>query len=88
MMIVLRSRAERGASDAAPAAARRDRGRAVLVAILFSYAIARHVTVRSARSTTTMREMAASGDPDAPDPVPPNPRWQDEDARLLATTLR
>jgi len=60
---------------------------AVLVAILFSYAIARTVTRPLGTITTTMREMAASGDLTRRIPVPPNPRWQDEDARLLATTF-
>jgi len=60
---------------------------AVLVAILFSYGIARTVTRPLGAITTTMREMAASGDLTRRIPVPPNPRWQDEDARLLATTF-
>jgi signal transduction histidine kinase len=60
---------------------------AVLVAILFSYGIARTVTRPLGTITTTMREMAASGDLTRRIPVPPNPRWQDEDARLLATTF-
>ncbi|HYM21644.1 MAG TPA: HAMP domain-containing protein, partial [Vicinamibacterales bacterium] len=60
---------------------------AVLVAILFSYAIARTVTRPLGTITATMREMAASGDLARRIPVPPNPRWQDEDARLLATTF-
>lgn len=60
---------------------------AVLVAILFSYAIARTVTRPLGAITTTMREMASSGDLTRRIPVPPNPRWQDEDARLLATTF-
>jgi len=60
---------------------------AVLVAILFSYAIARTVTRPLGAITTTMREMAASGDLTRRIPVPANPRWHDEDARLLATTF-
>jgi signal transduction histidine kinase len=60
---------------------------AVLVAILLSYAIARTVTRPLGAITTTMREMAGSGDLTRRIPVPPNPRWQDEDARLLATTF-
>jgi signal transduction histidine kinase len=60
---------------------------AVLVAILFSYAIARTVTRPLGAITTTMREMTASGDLARRIPVPPNPSWQDEDARLLATTF-
>ena len=60
---------------------------AVFVAILLSYAIARTVTRPLGTITTTMREMAASGDLTRRIPLPPNPRWQDEDARLLATTF-
>jgi signal transduction histidine kinase len=60
---------------------------AVLAAILLSYAIARTVTRPLGTITTTMREMAASGDLTRRIPVLPNPRWQDEDARLLATTF-
>lgn len=59
---------------------------AVLAATLLSYAIARTVTRPVEAITSTMREMAASGDlsrriPDAPG------RWQDEDARVLATAF-
>lgn len=60
---------------------------AVLGAILLSYAVARTVTLPLGTITTTMREMAASGDLTRRIPVPPNPQWQDEDARLLATTF-
>jgi signal transduction histidine kinase len=60
---------------------------AVLVAVLLSYAIARTVTRPLGAITTTMREMAASGDLTRRIPVPPDARWQDEDARLLATTF-
>jgi signal transduction histidine kinase len=60
---------------------------AVFVAILFSYAIARTVTRPLGAITTTMREMASSGDLTRRIPVPANARWQDEDARLLATTF-
>jgi len=59
---------------------------AVLVAILFSYAIARTVTRPLGAITSTMREMAASGDLSRRLPMPDAP-WQDEDARLLATTF-
>jgi two-component system sensor histidine kinase HydH len=37
--------------------------------------------------TATMREMAATGDLTRRLPVPANPRWEDEDARLLAATF-
>jgi signal transduction histidine kinase len=60
---------------------------AVLAATLLSYAIARTVTRPVEAVTSTMREMAASGDFTRRIPVAPNPRWQDEDARLLATTF-
>jgi signal transduction histidine kinase len=60
---------------------------AVLVAILFSYAVARTVTRPVEAITSTMREMAASGDLTRRIPVSPDARWQDEDARLLATTF-
>jgi signal transduction histidine kinase len=88
MIVVLRSRTERlqFLSDlhkelAAIAVV------ALLGATLLSYAIARTVTLPLGTITTTMREMAASGDLTRRIPVPPNPRWQDEDARLLATTF-
>ena len=61
---------------------------AVLGAILLSYAVARTVTRPVGTITTTMREMAASGDLSRRIPVSPDARgWQDEDARLLATTF-
>ncbi|HYT75707.1 MAG TPA: ATP-binding protein [Vicinamibacterales bacterium] len=60
---------------------------AVLAAILLSYAIARTVTRPLGAITSTMREMASSGDLTRRIPVPPDARWQDEDARLLATTF-
>src|SRR5207237_10287878 len=62
-------------------------GLAVLAAILLSYGIARTVTRPLGAITSTMREMAASGDLTRRIPVPADPRWQDEDARLLATTF-
>jgi signal transduction histidine kinase len=60
---------------------------AVLIAILLSYAVARTVTRPVEAITSTMREMAASGDLTRRIPVSPDARWQDEDARLLATTF-
>jgi signal transduction histidine kinase/uncharacterized membrane-anchored protein YhcB (DUF1043 family) len=60
---------------------------AVLVAVLLSYAVARTVTRPVGAITSTMREMAASGDLTRRIPVSPDGRWQDEDARLLATTF-
>lgn len=60
---------------------------AVLVATLISYAVARTVTRPVEAITSTMREMAASGDLTRRIRVSPDARWQDEDARLLATTF-
>jgi signal transduction histidine kinase len=60
---------------------------AVLAAILLSYAIARTVTRPLGAITSTMREMASSGDLTRRIMVPSDARWQDEDARLLATTF-
>jgi signal transduction histidine kinase len=60
---------------------------AVLAAILISYAVARTVTRPVEAITSTMREMASSGDLTRRIPVSPDDRWQDEDARLLATTF-
>ena len=59
---------------------------AVFVATLFSYAIARTVTRPLRAVTATMREMATTGNlsSDGPAVTP----WDDEDARLLATTFR
>ncbi len=59
---------------------------AVLVAVLFSYAVARTITRPLGTITSTMREMASSGDLSRRIPTP-DARWQDEDARLLATTF-
>jgi signal transduction histidine kinase len=59
---------------------------AVLVAVIFSYGIARTITRPLASITSTMREMAASGDLSRRIATP-DARWQDEDARLLATTF-
>ena len=59
---------------------------AVLLATLLGYAIARTVTRPRGAITSTMREMAASGDLSRRIPVRDTP-WQDEDARLLTTTF-
>ena len=59
---------------------------AVLVATLFSYGIARTVTRPLRAVTATMREMAATGNLSSAGPAVT--RWDDEDARLLATTFR
>jgi signal transduction histidine kinase len=59
---------------------------AVLVAVLLSYGIARTVTRPLGAITSTMREMAASGDLSRRISLREDP-WQDEDARLLTTTF-
>jgi signal transduction histidine kinase len=60
---------------------------AVLAATLLSYAVARTVTRPLGAITATMREMAATGDLTRKISLPANTRWDDEDARLLATTF-
>jgi signal transduction histidine kinase len=60
---------------------------AVLVATLASYAIARTVTRPLATVTNAMREMAATGDLTKRIPVSSTGRWEDEDARLLASSF-
>jgi signal transduction histidine kinase/uncharacterized membrane-anchored protein YhcB (DUF1043 family) len=61
---------------------------AVLAATLLSYAIARTVTRPLEAITATMREMAATGDLTRRIAAPPGRAvWEDEDARLLATTF-
>ncbi len=62
-------------------------GIAVLAATVLSYGIARTVTRPLGTITATMREMAATGDLTRRIPLPANPRWEDEDARLLASTF-
>ena len=60
---------------------------AVLAATLLSYAVARTVTRPLGAITATMREMAATGDLTRKIALSPEPRWDDEDARLLAATF-
>ena len=60
---------------------------AVALAILLSYAVARTVTRPLRAITAAMREMAATGDLAHGGRVPPPGRWQDEDARLLASSF-
>lgn len=60
---------------------------AVLAATLLSYAIARTVTRPLGAITTAMREMAATGDLTRRIDLPSGARWEDEDARVLATTF-
>ena len=60
-------------------------GIAVLAATVLSYGIARTVTRPLGVITATMREMAATGD--LTRKIPVAPQWEDEDARLLASTF-
>lgn len=59
---------------------------AVLAATLLSYGVARTITRPLRTITATMREMAATGDLTRRMPGPEG-RWEDEDARLLASTF-
>ena len=59
---------------------------AVLMATLLSYAVARTVTRPLAAITATMREMSSTGDLTRKIELSPG-QWEDEDARLLATTF-
>lgn len=60
---------------------------AVLLATLASYAIARTVTGPLGAVTTEMRNMAVTGDLARRITLTAATRWEDEDARLLATTF-
>lgn len=60
---------------------------AVLAATLASYAIARSVTRPLGAVTAAMRSMAATGDLTRRITLPSGARWEDEDARLLASTF-
>ena len=60
---------------------------AVLAATMLSYAIARSITRPLGAITATMREMAATGDLTRRIPEASQSKWEDEDARLLATTF-
>jgi len=60
---------------------------AILAATLASYAIARTVTRPLGRVTDAMREMAATGDLARRIPLPQGSRWDDEEARLLASSF-
>ena len=59
---------------------------AVLLATILSYGVARTVTRPLAAITAVMREVAATGDLTRRIPVRPG-AWEDEDARLLASTF-
>jgi len=60
---------------------------AVFAATLVSYAVARTVTRPLGTITAAMREMAATGDLTKRITLSPGGRWEDEDARLLASTF-
>ena len=60
---------------------------AVLLATLLSFAVARTITQPLAAITGTMREVAATGDLTRKIVLRSSQRWDDADARLLATTF-
>jgi signal transduction histidine kinase len=60
---------------------------AVLFATLLSFAVARTITRPLAAITDVMREVAATGDLTRKIVLRGGQRWDDEDARLLATTF-
>ncbi|MBK5297213.1 MAG: hypothetical protein JJE40_08650 [Vicinamibacteria bacterium] len=86
--LVLQSRTERlGFLRTVYAALALAAATAVLLAIGLSYAVARTITRPLAAITATMREVAATGDLTRKIPLREPSAWQDEDARLLATTF-
>ena len=60
---------------------------AILIGTLLSFAVARTITSPLAAITDAMREVAATGDLTRKIAVRHGHRWDDEDARLLATTF-
>jgi two-component system sensor histidine kinase HydH len=60
---------------------------AVLLATLLSFAVARTIARPLATITDVMREVAATGDLTRKITLRGKTRWEDEDARLLATTF-
>ena len=60
---------------------------AVFAATILSYAVARTITRPVATITNAMREMAATGDLTRKISVRRTASWEDEDAKLLATTF-
>src|SRR5262249_14586053 len=60
---------------------------AVLLATLLSFAVARTITRPLATITRVMREVASTGDLTRKIVLRGGQRWDDEDARLLATTF-
>ena len=59
----------------------------MLLATLLSFAVARTITRPLAAITDVMREVAATGDLTRKIALGEGRRWDDEDARLLATTF-
>lgn len=60
---------------------------AVGLAIVFSFAVARTITRPLAAITAAMRQAATTGDLTRKIALPPTRGWEDEDARVLATTF-
>jgi signal transduction histidine kinase len=60
---------------------------AVLLATIVGFAVARTITRPLANITDVMREVAATGDLTRKIVIREGNRWEDEDARLLATTF-
>ncbi len=59
----------------------------ILLAVVVSYTVARSITRPLARITDHMRQVAATGDLTRKLQLTGGRNWQDEDARLLATTF-
>ena len=86
--LVLQSRTERlGFLRTVYAALALAAAAAVVLAVGLSYAVARTITRPLGAITATMREVAATGDLTRKIPLRAPSAWQDEDARLLATTF-
>jgi signal transduction histidine kinase len=60
---------------------------AVLLATILGFAVASTITRPLANITDVMRDVAATGDLTRKIAIRPGNRWEDEDARLLATTF-
>jgi signal transduction histidine kinase len=60
---------------------------ALALATLLSYGVARTVTRPLRALTSTMREMAVTGDLNRREAASPSRGWEDEDARVLAATF-
>jgi signal transduction histidine kinase len=86
--LVLQSRTERlGFLRTVYAALGLAAAAAIVLAIGLSFAVARTITRPLAAITATMRDMASTGDLTKKIPMREPSAWQDEDARLLATTF-